>query len=186
MKGRVAIDNHDVQNISHAALRRRVGVVPQDVFLFSGTVRENIAAGDPDTSFDAVVAAAQLAGAHEFICRLGMGYDTKIGERGTSLSGGQRQRIALARALVHNPEILILDEATAALDNATEREIQLNLNRAMRGRTTLIIAHRLSTVRNADRILVMDNGRIVDEGAHDDLILRGGLYRILVGEQLQP
>jgi ATP-binding cassette subfamily B protein len=186
MKGRVAIDNHDLRNMSHAALRRRVGVVPQDVFLFSGTVRENIAVGDPDTSFDDVVAAAQLAGAHEFICRLGMGYDTKIGERGTSLSGGQRQRIALARALVHDPEILILDEATAALDNATEREIQLNLNRAMRGRTTLIIAHRLSTVRNADRILVMDDGRIVDEGAHDDLILRGGLYRILVGEQLQP
>jgi len=184
-KGRVAIDNHDLRNLSHAAIRRRLGVVPQDVFLFSGTVRENIAVGDPDTSFDEVVAAAQLAGAHEFICKLGMGYDTKVGERGMSLSGGQRQRIALARALVHDPEILILDEATAALDNATEREIQLNLERAKRGRTTLIIAHRLSTVRNADRILVMENGKVVEDGTHDELLHRGGLYRTLVGEQLQ-
>jgi ATP-binding cassette subfamily B protein len=183
-RGRVAIDGHDLRSLSHATLRRRIGVVPQDVFLFSGTIRDNIASGDPDVPLDRIVGAARLAGAHDFICEFGTGYDTKVGERGMSLSGGQRQRVALARALLHEPDILLLDEATSSLDNVSERAIQRNLQGVTRDRTTVIIAHRLSTVRHADRILVMDEGQIVEQGTHEQLIRRGGLYATLVGEQL--
>jgi ABC-type multidrug transport system fused ATPase/permease subunit len=131
-----------------------------------------------------VVRAAKLAGAHDFVSELGLGYDTKVGERGSSLSGGQRQRIALARALLLNPDVLLLDEATSALDNESERAIQRNLEEASRGRTTLVIAHRLSTVRKADRILVLDMGTVVEEGNHETLVSRKGLYASLVGEQV--
>ena len=183
-EGRVFIDGHDLRNLSRRNLRRRIGVVPQDVFLFSGTVRDNIALGDPDTPFERVVAAARIAGAHEFISEMALGYDTKVGERGMSVSGGQRQRIALARALLRDPDILILDEATSALDVESERAIQANLEGACRGRTTIIIAHRLSTVKNADRIMVLDRGAIVEFGTHTSLLEKGSLYAHLVGQQL--
>lgn len=184
-RGRVLIDGHDVRTLDRRALRRRVGVVPQEVFLFSGTIRDNIALGDPDVPLDQVVRAARMAGAHEFVCQAGMGYDTKVGERGMAISGGQRQRIALARALLRSPDVLILDEATSALDNESERAIQASLREVCRGRTTIVIAHRLSTVRHADRILVLDGGIVVEEGKHQDLVAKGGLYAHLVGEQIQ-
>jgi len=183
-RGRITLDGNDLRTISRAALRRRMGVVPQEIFLFSGTIRENIAVGEPEVSFEEVVEAARRAGAHEFISEMGMGYDTKVGERGMSLSGGQRQRIALARALLRNPDLLILDEATSSLDNISDRAIQRNLEQAAAGRTTLVIAHRLSTVRYADRIVVMDAGRIVEEGTHEQLLRCGGLYTTLIGQQL--
>ena len=183
-EGRVFIDGHDLRNLSRRNLRRRIGVVPQDVFLFSGTIRDNIALGDPDTPFERVVAAARIAGAHEFISEMALGYDTKVGERGMSVSGGQRQRIALARALLRDPDILILDEATSALDVESERAIQANLEGACRGRTTIIIAHRLSTVKNANRIMVLDRGAIVEFGTHTSLLEKGSLYAHLVGQQL--
>jgi len=183
-KGRVYIDGHDIRNLARRALRRRMGVVPQEVFLFSGTIRDNIALGFPDCPFDRVVAAARLAGAHDFISEMGLGYETRVGERGMSLSGGQRQRIALARALLHDPDVLVLDEATSALDTESERAIQHNLAEAARGRTTIVIAHRLSTVQNASRILVLDRGTLVEEGTHAELLARGGLYAHLVGQQL--
>ncbi|HKM99250.1 MAG TPA: peptidase domain-containing ABC transporter [Candidatus Binataceae bacterium] len=183
-EGRVFIDGHDLKAVSRRNLRRRIGVVPQDVFLFSGTVRENIALGDPDTPFERVVAAARLAGAHDFVSEMALGYDTKVGERGMTVSGGQRQRIALARALLRDPDVLVLDEATSALDVESERAIQSNLDGACRGRTTIVIAHRLSTVRNADRIIVIDRGAIVELGTHANLLEKGGLYAHLVGQQL--
>jgi ATP-binding cassette subfamily B protein len=183
-KGRVYVDGHDIRTLARRALRRRMGVVPQEVFLFSGTIRENIALGFPDCPFDRVVAAARLAGAHDFIGEMGLGYETRVGERGMSLSGGQRQRIALARALLRDPDVLVLDEATAALDTESERAIQQNLAEASRGRTTIVIAHRLSTVQNATHILVLDRGTLVEEGTHAELLARGGLYAHLVGQQL--
>ena len=174
----------DLRTIQHAALRRRIGALPQEVFLFSGTIHDNIALTDPDVPMSRVIDVAKLAGAHEFICNTGLGYETKVGERGQSLSGGQRQRIALARALLHDPDILLLDEPTSALDGRAERTIQRNLSTAYETKTVLIIAHRLSTVRDADRILVMDKGRIIDQGTHNELLKRGGLYAELVGQQL--
>jgi ATP-binding cassette subfamily B protein len=183
-EGKVFIDNHDMRALSRRHLRRRIGVVPQDVFLFSGTIRENIALGDPDMPFERIVAAARLAGVHDFVAEMALGYDTKVGERGMTLSGGQRQRIALARALLRNPDVLILDEATSALDTESERAIQANLEQACRGRTTIVIAHRLSTVQTADRILVIDRGAIVEDGTHAELLGKSGLYAHLVGQQL--
>ena len=183
-RGRITVDGHDLRTIQHASLRRRMGALPQDVFLFSGTIRDNIAMSDPDFPMSRVIEVAKLAGAHDFICETGLGYETKVGERGQSLSGGQRQRIALARALLHDPDVLLLDEPTSALDGAAERTIQRNLSRFCRSKTVVIIAHRLSTVRDADRIIVMDKGRIVDQGTHEELLLRGGLYTELVGQQL--
>ncbi|MBM3511779.1 MAG: cyclic nucleotide-binding domain-containing protein [Alphaproteobacteria bacterium] len=182
--GRVLIDGHDLRVLSKRTLRRRIGIVPQEVFLFSGTIRENIALGDADARFEDVVSAAKMGGAHAFISDMAMGYDTKVGERGMSLSGGQRQRIALARALLHDPDVLLLDEATSALDTESERAIRHSLEEATRHRTTLIIAHRLSTVQHADRILVLDAGAIVEEGTHQQLLDRGALYAHLVGQQV--
>jgi ATP-binding cassette subfamily B protein len=153
-----------------AAYVRKSVLCPQDIFLFSGTIRENIAFGYLDAPLEQVVGAAMLAGAHEFISELPLGYETKIGERGQSLSGGQKQRIAIARALFRNPRILIFDEATSALDTESESAIQKNLNQILKDRTTLIIAHRLSTVRNADVIVVMDRGTVREIGNHNSLM----------------
>jgi subfamily B ATP-binding cassette protein HlyB/CyaB len=165
-------------------LRRQVGVVLQDNVLFTGTIRENIALADPTMDMERVVHAAKLAGAHDFIAELPEAYDTMVGERGASLSGGQRQRVAIARALVGNPRILIFDEATSALDYESERVIQANMRQICAGRTVLIIAHRLSTVRVADRIVTVERGRIVEDGAHDALIRQGGRYASLFRGQL--
>jgi subfamily B ATP-binding cassette protein HlyB/CyaB len=157
-------------------LRRQVGVVLQENVLFNRSIRDNIALADPAMPMERIVDAAKLAGAHDFILELPEGYDTMVGERGASLSGGQRQRVAIARALVGNPRILIFDEATSALDYESERVIQENMRSIVRGRTVLIIAHRLSTVRNADRILTLERGRLVEDGSHDDLMHKGGRY----------
>jgi subfamily B ATP-binding cassette protein HlyB/CyaB len=174
--GRVYVDGVDLAMVDTAWLRNQIGVVLQESVLFNRTARENIALSDPGMTMDKVIAAATLAGAHEFILELPHGYDTQIGERGASLSGGQRQRIAIARALVTNPRILILDEATSALDYESERIVQENMAGIAAGRTVIVIAHRLSTVRKADRIITIDRGRIVEDGTHDDLIRQGGRY----------
>jgi subfamily B ATP-binding cassette protein HlyB/CyaB len=175
-RGRVTVDGIDLSLVDPAWLRRQVGVVLQENVLFSGTVRENIALTDPGMPMDRVVQAAKLAGAHEFILGLPEGYDAMIGERGNSLSGGQRQRIAIARALINDPRILIFDEATSALDYESERIIQDNMRAIAKNRTVLIIAHRLSTVRMADRIITVEGGRVVEDGTHDELLGRGGRY----------
>ena len=174
--GRVLIDGADLTMVDLAWLRRQIGVVLQENVLFNCPVKENIALSDPAAPMDQVIAAAKLAGAHEFILELPNGYDTVIGERGSSLSGGQRQRIAIARALMLNPRILILDEATSALDYESERAIQQNMREIATGRTVFIIAHRLSTVRHADRIITIERGRIVEDGTHDQLIRSDGRY----------
>jgi ATP-binding cassette, subfamily B, bacterial HlyB/CyaB len=183
--GRVLIDGIDLALVDTTWLRRQIGVVLQQNVLFNCSVRENISLIDPGMPLDHVVGAAALAGAHEFILELPHGYDTIIGERGASLSGGQAQRIAIARALIANPRILIFDEATSALDYESERIIQENLGRIAVGRTVIVIAHRLSTVRGADRIITLDRGRLVEDGTHDELLRRGGryaqLYRVQVG-----
>jgi ATP-binding cassette subfamily B protein len=183
--GRIFVDGYDLRQVSINSLRSQVGVVPQDVFLFSGTIRENVAFGDPDARLQEVVGAAMLAGAHEFISELPLGYETKIGERGQSLSGGQKQRIAIARALFKKPSILIFDEATSALDTESERAIQQNLDKILKDRTTIIIAHRLSTVRNADLIVVLDRGIVLETGNHYSLMEQRGLYYYLNSQQLE-
>ena len=189
--GRVSVDGLDVREVTLASLRRQVGVVFEDAFLFSDTVRANIAYGDPDADDEAVVAAARAAGAHEFVTALPDGYDTLVGERGLTLSGGQRQRLALARAILTDPRILVLDDATSAVDAATEEAIHATLRTLMEGRTTLIIAHRRSTLRLAQRIVVLDRGRVVDQGSHDELLARNDRYRALLqgpeaGDDLAP
>jgi ABC-type multidrug transport system fused ATPase/permease subunit len=175
--GSVTVDGQDVRSIKLASLRREIGVIAQDPFLFSATVRENIAFGRPEATDEEVERAAELAQAHEFIVALPDGYDTVIGERGITLSGGQRQRVAIARALLVDPRILILDDATASVDATTESKIRDGLREAMRGRTTIIIAHRLSTIALADEIVVLEDGRIVARGGHDDLATTNEVYR---------
>lgn len=187
--GRLLVDGIDISLIDAAQLRRQVGVVLQENLLFNRSIRENIAIADPATPLEAVMRVAQLAGAHDFISELPEGYDTIVGEQGGSLSGGQRQRVAIARALFTNPRILILDEATSALDYESESIIQRNMAHICQGRTVLIIAHRLSAVRNAHRIIVMEKGRIVEAGSHDTLLQKPqGLYAHLWAMQdgLQP
>jgi ATP-binding cassette subfamily B protein len=175
--GKVTVDGLDVREAKLVSLRRQIGIVAQDPFLFSDTVRENIAFGRPDASQEQIEEAARLAQAHDFVVALPEGYDTVIGERGITLSGGQRQRIAIARALLLDPRILILDDATASVDATTEAKIRLGLRQAMKNRTTIIIAHRLSTLALADELVVLDRGRIVARGTHEDLIQRSPVYR---------
>ncbi len=174
--GRITVDGADVRDVTLASLRGDVGIVSQDTFLFSTTVAENIAYGTPDATPEQIVAAARQAQAHEFVCDLPDGYDTRVGERGLTLSGGQRQRIAIARALLMNPRILILDDATASVDATTEAKIKLALREVMKGRTTLIIAHRLSTISLAQRVVVLDGGRIVAQGTHAELTETSAVY----------
>ena len=175
-EGRVTLDGQDIRSLALADLRGAIGLVSQDVFLFHGSVRENIAYGRLDASLDEIVEAARMAEAHDFIESLPMGYDTIVGERGQKLSGGQRQRISIARAILKDPPILVLDEATSSVDNETEAAIQRSLERIAVGRTTIVIAHRLSTVRGANRIHVLEAGRLVESGRHEDLVEARGVY----------
>lgn len=174
--GEIRIDGRELKGITLQSLRTNIGIVQQDVYLFSGTVYDNISYGNPGASREAVIQAAKLAGAHEFISELKQGYDTYVGERGVKLSGGQKQRISIARVFLKNPAILILDEATSALDNESEHLISQSLERLAEGRTTLTIAHRLTTIQNADRILVLSEGKIQEEGNHRELLERQGIY----------
>jgi subfamily B ATP-binding cassette protein MsbA len=184
-QGKITIDGHDLRRIKLNALRQQVAVVLQDSFLFNNNVVENLLYGKPDATREDVIQAAKAANAHEFIMQLPGGYDTEIGERGVKLSGGQKQRLALARAILADPRILILDEATSSVDAEAEFLIQQALERVLEGRTSLVIAHRLSTVRNADKIIVLDQGRIVETGKHDDLLQRDGLYSQLYRRQME-
>jgi len=185
LSGAITIDDVNIKEITLTSLREQIGIVPQETFLFSGTVYENILYGDLDASQEAVIAAAKTANAHHFIMEMPKGYETPIGERGSTLSGGQRQRIAIARAILKNPQILILDEATSALDTESEVLVQEALNKLMNGRTSFVIAHRLSTILKADLILVMEKGEIVEYGTHHKLISTGGLYSKLYHIQFQ-
>lgn len=184
-EGSIKIDGIDIKDISQESLRSQIGVVLQETFLFSGTIYDNIAYAKPNATRDEVITAAKIAGAHSFIMKLPNAYNTKVGERGHTLSGGERQRVAIARALLHNPKILILDEATASLDTETEKQIQDALQKLIADRTTLAIAHRLSTLRNATKILVLDKGGLAEMGTHDELIRKKGIYYGLVMAQRQ-
>lgn len=185
-EGMIYLDDEPISKISNRSLRKNIGIVQQDVFLFTGTFKENIAYGNPDASDDEIVIAAKRAEIHDYIVSLPDGYDTQIGERGIKLSGGQKQRLSIARVFLKNPSVLILDEATSALDNATEATVQNALYGLSEGRTTLVVAHRLSTVKNADRILVVSDGIIAEEGTHDELMSKeNGIYKLLYNSQLK-
>ena len=183
--GSITIDGVDIRDMTLHSLRRHIGIVQQDVFLFAGTIRDNILYGRPDASEEDVIEAARRANIHEYITTLEQGYDTQIGERGVKLSGGQKQRLSIARVFLKDPAILILDEATSALDNTTEVLIQQSLDELCKGRTTLVVAHRLSTIRNADEIAVVIGGRITERGTHDDLIAANGTYKKLYSLQFR-
>ncbi|MGD1858692.1 MAG: ABC transporter ATP-binding protein [Leptolyngbyaceae cyanobacterium] len=184
--GQILIDGEDIAAVTLKSLRRQIGIVPQETMLFSGTIAENIAFGQKEFDLPAVEAAAKAANAHDFISQFSQGYYAWVGERGVNLSGGQRQRIAIARAVLLNPRILILDEATSALDSESEKLVQEALERLMGDRTAFIIAHRLATVRNADRILVLEQGQVVESGTHEELLAKGDRYAYLYTQQFQP
>ena len=185
IQGNVTVDGHNLRDIQLASLRRQIAVVLQDSFLFNNTVAQNLLYGKPDATEDELIEAARTANAYDFITKLSEGFDTELGERGVKLSGGQKQRLALARAILADPKILILDEATSSVDAEAEYLIQQALERVLKGRTALVIAHRLSTIRNADKILVLDAGRIVEAGNHTELMERGGLYSRLYQRQME-
>jgi ATP-binding cassette subfamily B protein len=188
--GSIRIDGQDIAHVSRRSLRAQVAYVGQDVFLFHGSIRENIAVGKPGASEAEIVAAAKAAHAHEFICAFPAGYDTAVGERGAQLSGGERQRIAIARALIKNAQIILLDEATASLDSQSERLVQDAMTHLCEGRTSIAIAHRLHTITHADRILVVESGAIVESGRHDELLRKSGryaaFYRLQIKEEQEP
>ena len=181
--GSITVDGHDIRDVTQASLRRSIGVIQQDVVMFAGTVRDNIRYGKPDATDEEIVEAAIRAEIHDEIMQMPDGYDSYIGERGVMLSGGQKQRISIARVFLKNPKILILDEATSALDTVTEQRIQASLDALSRGRTTIVVAHRLSTVRNADRIAVVENNHVVESGSHEELMEKNGVYARLVRAQ---
>ncbi|ERH12969.1 MAG: ABC transporter related protein [halophilic archaeon J07HB67] len=182
-EGAIRIDGHDLRDVETASLRSSLGYVSQETFLFDGSVADNVRYGEFEADREAVVEAAKAAEAHEFVTNLPEGYDTRIGERGVKLSGGQRQRLSIARTVLQDPEILILDEATSAVDTETELLIQRSLDRLAADRTTFVIAHRLSTIRDADTILVLEGGEVVERGGHADLLAEDGLYAKLWGVQ---
>jgi ATP-binding cassette subfamily B protein len=181
--GRILIDGYDIHKVELYSLRRQIGVVPQDTLLFEGTIQENIALTNPDATTEEIIAAAKIAAAHEFIMSLPSGYNSRVGERGSSLSGGQRQRIAIARTILQNPAILVLDEATSALDYLTEQQVSLNLKEALKDRTVFFITHRLGTIKNADAIVMMDSGSVVEQGTHEELMALRGRYYYLYQQQ---
>jgi ATP-binding cassette subfamily B protein len=183
--GAIYIDGKDVRDLTLDSVRRNIGIVQQDVFLFVGTIRQNILYGKPDATEEEMIAAAKRANIHDYIMTLENGYDTEIGERGVKLSGGQKQRISIARVFLKDPAILILDEATSALDNTTEVLIQQALDELCKGRTTLVVAHRLSTIRNADEIAVVVNGNITERGTHEELMAANGTYKSLYALQFR-
>ena len=185
-EGEITIDGTNIQDFTLASLRRNVGIVQQDVFLFSATIRNNIAYAASDASDEEIIEAAKIAQLHDQIMALPHGYDTWVGERGVTLSGGQRQRLSIARTILIDPPVLILDDSTSSVDVATERQIHRAMTAVMKGRTTFVIAHRLSTVREADVILVLKDGEIVERGNHRELITRGGIYQNIYELQLRP
>jgi ATP-binding cassette subfamily B protein len=185
-EGRITIDGYDLRDVTLDSLRSQIGIVLQETTLFSGTIRENIAFGKPDAGQREIEAAAKAAAAHDFIMSFPDGYDTHVGERGTTLSGGQKQRVAIARALLLDPHILILDDSTSSVDLTTEAQIQSALDTLMKGRTSFVIAQRISTVINADKILVLDNGEIVAQGRHADLMENEPIYAEIYNSQLLP
>lgn len=183
--GSIKIDGMDIRNIKLESLRKNIGIVQQDVYLFAGTVRENIRYGKPDATDEEIIEAAKNANAHEFIMGFEKGYDTYVGERGVKLSGGQKQRISIARVFLKNPKILVLDEATSALDNQSEKIVQQSLERLSQSRTTFVIAHRLSTIKNAKTILVLTDNGIEEKGTHEELISSNGIYASLYNAQFE-
>ena len=183
--GKISIDGNSISNVTYGSLRRNIGIVQQDVYLFGGTIRDNILYGRLDATEEEMIAAAKAADIHDYVMSLENGYDTQIGERGVKLSGGQKQRLSIARVFLKNPAILILDEATSALDNITEISIQNQLDELCKGRTTLVVAHRLSTIKNADRIIVISGGKILEEGTHEELLAKGGEYEKLYNLQFK-
>ena len=182
--GAIKIDGHDIRTFTQESLRKNIGIVQQDVFLFNGSIKDNIAYGKVSASDDEIVQAAKFANLDAFIMQLTHGYDTIVGERGVKLSGGQKQRVAIARTFLKNPPILILDEATSSLDNENEKIIQESFDKLAKDRTTLIIAHRLQTIENAQRIIVMHKGEIIEEGTHTELIEKSGIYARLYNAQI--
>jgi ATP-binding cassette subfamily B protein len=181
--GRILIDNYDISKVELHSLRRQIGIVPQDSLLFEGTIQENISLTNPNAEANAIITAAKIACCHDFIMELPLGYNTRVGERGSTLSGGQRQRIAIARTILQNPRLLILDEATSALDYDTEHQVSVNLMEWAEGRTVFFITHRLNTIKHADQILVMDQGSAVELGTHEELMALQGRYYTLYQQQ---
>ena len=185
VSGELLIDGREIHTMTLESLRRNIGIVQQDIYLFNASIKENILYGRLDATDDEVVEAAKRANIHDYIMTLPEGYETQIGERGVRLSGGQKQRLSIARVFLKNPPILILDEATSALDNTTEIMIQQALDELCRGRTTIVVAHRLSTIKNADMIAVIDDGRIIEQGTHEELLAKNGLYSNLYHGQFR-
>ncbi|MBR3791287.1 MAG: ATP-binding cassette domain-containing protein, partial [Clostridia bacterium] len=183
--GEILIDGENINNFTLESLRKNIGIVQQDIYLFNSSIKDNILYGNLDATDEEVIMAAKRANIHDYIMTLEKGYETQIGERGVKLSGGQKQRLSIARVFLKNPPILILDEATSALDNATEILIQSALDELCVGRTTIVVAHRLSTIKNADKIAVIDDGKMIEQGTHNELINQNGMYARLYNQQFR-